>query len=134
MNAKNVLLKYKNQIKYSIIKDGNRNIKILGIGPKAIKYNINDGEDQFAFHNSVEGHILTEMILKSFENEYWNESIRERIEAQRQFCKERGWPMFAPQDGFCWSCGRQIFTEKNDHRARNDHITGCPECSRSYCD
>ena len=49
---KNVLLKNKNVIKYSTIQDGDYKIKILGIGPKAIKYSINDGEDEFALNLS----------------------------------------------------------------------------------
>ena len=131
---KNVLLKNKNVIKYSTIQDEDYKIKILGIGPKAIKYSINDGEDEFAFHDSAQGYKLGKLILKSFDNEYWNEDIKERIKAQSELCKKDNFPMFAPQDGFCWSCGKQIFTERNDWRARNEHITGCPECHRSYCD
>lgn len=138
---KYVLLKHKNEIKYktievdqSFFEKPNYNIKVLGIGQKAIKYSKNDGEPEFAFYDSPQGFRIGKIIIKSFDNELWNEEIRANIKAQKELCKKTNFPMFAPDDGFCWSCHKQIFTNKNTWRAHNEPMTGCPECSRSYCD
>ena len=66
------------------------------------------------------------------------------IQAQRNYCKENKLPHFAPHDGRCWSCGKNIyepFTRQNGRisgveteRASSELITGCPHCNRSYCD
>ncbi len=56
--------------------------------------------------------------------------IREAIEAQEELCASRGLPQFAPHDGICWSCFRQIYEELDGE----SFVTGCPFCHRSYCD
>lgn len=132
---KNALINHKNDIKFKEFEDRfGCKFKVLGIGQKAIKYQIEGKEEQFAFYDSAQGFRIGTTILTSFDNECWNKDIRERIETQSKLCKETNFPMFAPQHGFCWSCHHQIFTEKHDHRARNKQITGCPICGRSYCD
>lgn len=132
---RNALINNKDKIKYKVFEDrSGYKFKILGIGQKAIKYKGEDGEEKFAFYDSSEAFLIGTIVLTSFDNECWNEDIRERIKAQRKLCKETDFPMFAPQDGFCWSCGHQIFTEEHDYRARNRQMTGCPVCGRSYCD
>ena len=55
-------------------------------------------------------------------------SVVNMMEKQKAFCKEKGLPFFAPDNGVCWSCGK-IITDQG-----NSHITGCEHCSRSYCD
>ena len=62
-------------------------------------------------------------------------SVEENINKQREYCKEHNLPFFAPSDGYCWSCNRQIFdgSDENGYYS-NHHITGCPFCHRSYCD
>ena len=65
------------------------------------------------------------------------------VEAQREFCKEKGYPHFAPSNGICYNCRKDIYTQI-DHgtfksglsyeRASSELITGCPHCHRSYCD
>jgi hypothetical protein len=50
--------------------------------------------------------------------------------AQADLCASRGLPLFAPQDGVCWSCRRQIYEELDG----KSFVTGCPFCHRSYCD
>ena len=127
---KTILLKNKDKIKYKTFQD----IKVLGIGQKAIKYSLNGQEPEFAYHDSTKGYIISKKIITGFDNEFWNDEVRANIEAQKQLCQENKLPMFAPDDGICWSCHKQIFTEKHSWRAHNEHITGCPECSRSYCD
>lgn len=68
---------------------------------------------------------------------------------QIEYCKRTGAPHFAPQDGYCWKCGRDIYapeTRKNDYtgkefqigisvkEASESLVTGCPFCHRSYCE
>ena len=58
------------------------------------------------------------------------EGIKEenQMPKQKKYCDDRGLPMFAPDDGVCFFCRKQI-------RDRDDkHITGCERCNRSYCD
>ena len=157
---KQFFLKYKNEIKYTdvefeslrYIRINDKNVKkvekhtytITGIGKKAIKFQKDHGEDEFVFYDNREFKDIAQIITKSFNNELWNENVRACIEAQKNYCKENGVPHFAPQDGFCYSCGKQIYAdcEKNgfiDHGetleyAKSRLITGCPHCNRSYCD
>lgn len=50
---------------------------------------------------------------------------------------------FAPANGICYRCKRNIYSEVNHgnystgisvERATNELITGCPHCNASYCD
>ena len=80
--------------------------------------------------------------------------VSESVKAQRRFCKENNYPHFAPNNGRCYRCGKQIY-EPVEHERRNwktnevtgfyitgidvekagsTLITGCPHCSWSYCD
>lgn len=129
-----ILLNNKEELKYKEYDIRNDKVTILGIGKKSIKYAINGGEPQFAFYDSFEGKIISRELIKTFDNELWNEDIRSAIAAQKQYCKENRAPHFAPNDGFCWSCGKQIYTRRNAEYASKELITGCPHCSRSYCD
>ena len=78
------------------------------------------------------------------------------IENQKELCKRKNYPHFAPLRGECWVCGRNIYEQigwskerkqvplNSDelHRttgitvekAGRELITGCPHCNRSYCD
>lgn len=71
------------------------------------------------------------------------------IEAQAKLCSEKGYPHFAPRNGVCWKCNRQIYQsakmksfsgieiEKpgiSVERASRELITGCPHCNWSYCE
>jgi len=47
---------------------------------------------------------------------------------QKQYCENKGIPMFAPLDGVCFHCGKTI------RDTANKHITGCEHCNHSYCD
>ena len=129
----------KNDLKYKDYEVRGDKITVLGIGKKSIKYALNDGEPEFAFYDSFEGHIITRALIKSFENEFWNEDVRFAIAAQEKYCKDSHDPLFAPEDGFCHSCGKQIYADIHhsrgyQNRAPNELITGCPHCHRSYCD
>lgn len=87
-----------------------------------------------------EGEITMSTPIKTFDTE-------KAIEAQAKLCDEKEYPHFAPLDGRCWSCGSQIYQEKSRtigdrtftsgisvEGAGSSLITGCPHCSRSYCD
>lgn len=65
------------------------------------------------------------------------------IDAQDKYCKEKGYPHFAPRNGRCYRCNKQIY-EQIDHgnyktgisveKAGKELVTGCPHCNRTYCD
>lgn len=63
-----------------------------------------------------------------------DKEIKEKIEAQKKYCIEKKLPHFAPSDGRCWRCNRQIYERISLKEASTDLITGCPWCNRSYCD
>lgn len=54
--------------------------------------------------------------------------------AQAKYCKENNLPLFAPYDGVCWACRRNIYEIISIEGAGNHLITGCPLCHRSYCE
>lgn len=59
--------------------------------------------------------------------------------AQRALCEAEGYPFFAPRDGVCWVCRRQIYEEFKGcgitvEGAGRALVTGCPHCCRSYCE
>lgn len=84
------------------------------------------------------------------------------IQKQKELCKEKGYPHFAPQSGRCWKCSRNIYspigwskyefgigrrkqveldspelhstTGITVEKASKELVTGCPHCNRSYCD
>ena len=73
-------------------------------------------------------------------------NISEAIKAQEQFCDKNEYPRFAPDNGICWDCHQNIYSENGRTRyGKKTHgisvesaghylLTGCPFCSRSYCD
>lgn len=73
-------------------------------------------------------------------------NISKAIKAQEWHCKTKILPHFAPKNGICWSCHQNIYSVKGRtrygketsgysvERAAGQLITGCPFCSRSYCD
>jgi hypothetical protein len=54
--------------------------------------------------------------------------------AQADYCVEQGLPMFASIHGTCWGCGVNLGKYYSVESAGRTHITGCPNCARSYCD
>lgn len=77
-------------------------------------------------------------------------NVAKSIEAQEKYCKDNHLPHFAPHSGVCWACGQNIFDPLERHgyldrdkkwttgittkEAGEKLITGCPHCSRTYCD
>lgn len=60
--------------------------------------------------------------------------LKEKQEAQRQYCRETKTPRFAPTDGICWSCHKQIYSRISLEMASTRLITGCPHCHYSFCE
>lgn len=62
--------------------------------------------------------------------------------AQATYCETEEIPMFAPADGVCYRCGRNIFLPTNGshgavygitvEEAGSTLITGCPHCNYSF--
>lgn len=71
-------------------------------------------------------------------------NILKAREAQEKYCIEHKVPHFAPMDGICYKCHRNIYEEIEQpygaktgisvEKASKGLITGCPHCNRSYCD
>ena len=51
---------------------------------------------------------------------------------QEKFCLLSGFPHFAPKDGICYSCGKQIYEEITTAKAASQLITSCPHCRHSF--
>ena len=62
------------------------------------------------------------------------QEINRKIFAQEKMCKDEVLPLFAPEDGLCFNCDKQIYNRITLEEARNEHITHCPYCSRAYND
>lgn len=60
--------------------------------------------------------------------------IMGKIEAQKKMCKEEKVPLFAPPDGLCFNCGKQIYNLISMEEASSELITHCPYCGRAYND
>lgn len=61
--------------------------------------------------------------------------ISECIALQKVVCERKDFPHFAPDDGQCWKCHRNIYQNyENRGKDGSDPVTGCPHCYRSYCD
>ena len=62
------------------------------------------------------------------------------IQKQKDVCSEKHYPLFAPSDGVCFKCGKNIYqnyesdNKVSDGETGEKFITGCPHCNRSYCD
>jgi len=70
-------------------------------------------------------------------------NIEFSVRYQKEYCESRKFPLFAPENGVCWNCRKNIyeeikgqygFTGYDTERAMLSHITGCPHCHRSYCE
>lgn len=67
-------------------------------------------------------------------------NVQESIKAQSKLCEEKGYPHFAPNDGRCWKCNKNIYEPDErgfgitTEKASKELVTGCPHCFRSYCD
>ena len=62
------------------------------------------------------------------------EDIDRKMNAQKKMCEKDNAPLFAPEDGLCFNCGKQIYNRISMEEAENELITHCPYCSRAYND
>lgn len=62
------------------------------------------------------------------------EEINEKIKAQEKYSEENNLPLFAPDDGLCFNCSKQIYNKISLEEASNELITHCPYCGRAYND
>lgn len=69
--------------------------------------------------------------------------VEKSIKSQDEYCKDNSVMLFAPYDGECFYCGRQIYEARDlgdeirgytTKEASETLITGCPFCHRSYVD
>ncbi|MEJ7737422.1 MAG: hypothetical protein WKF97_08350 [Chitinophagaceae bacterium] len=69
--------------------------------------------------------------------------VLKAAEAQAELCKQTREPHFAPYQGVCYGCKRNIYeqVDRGSYQtgisvvsAGISHITGCPHCQKSYCD
>ena len=71
-------------------------------------------------------------------------NVSEACAAQRTYCEQHGAPHFAPYDGVCYRCNRNIYrqyelqtgraTGISVEEAGNRLVTGCPHCYWSFCE
>lgn len=65
------------------------------------------------------------------------DKVLEAIRQQKEYCKRHSLPHFAPLDGICYKCHRQIYSGPaaiSAEQAATSLVTGCPYCRRSYVD
>ena len=106
---------------------------VTGMGKKALKYQINHGEDKFAYWDSYDFFKVASIILKTFENDCWNKEIIAKIEAQKHYCRQTHSP-YVMDDGFCTSCNHQTFQKISIERCRTEWLSSCHHCCYSYYD
>jgi len=65
--------------------------------------------------------------------------------AQERYCDEHKIPLFAPHNGWCFNCCRNIYEPYTYRRepivtsgitveeAGSRHITSCPHCNATFC-
>ena len=83
---------------------------------------------------------LVELLNKYiFERYYDGKEVEIKRNAQREYCdKDTPAPNFADfgtnSKGECYNCRKNIWKHITLEKASNQLITGCPCCSRTYCD
>lgn len=71
-------------------------------------------------------------------------NIKKACDAQYAYCEAQELPHFAPPDGFCYYCGKNIYSPWRRQNGRaygisveeasERLITNCPHCARSFCE
>lgn len=63
-------------------------------------------------------------------------NIEEACKAQDDYCEKHELPHFAPWNGSCFYCGKNIYQDGgvSVQEAKTKLITGCPWCRMSYCE
>ena len=84
---------------------------------------------------AIECEELLEYVKSLYYKENYNEcEIDVKIKAQEDYCEKENVLHFAPTDGICYRCDKQIYHDITLDEASNELITGCPICGWSYCD
>lgn len=79
--------------------------------------------------------MLLPLIHKLIFDDYYNgEEVKIKIKAQEELCDDWNVPYFAPDDGWCVNCNKQIYRGLTLKECREEHITHCPYCSYAYND
>lgn len=90
--------------------------------------------EQFELYSLILNTLIVFEELKRIKNKYYaDEEIEVKINAQKKYCGENT-PLFAPEDGICGFCFKQIYTDIPLERASEELITNCPHCSHTFCD
>lgn len=74
-------------------------------------------------------------MTKEMTKEETNEFLQcvKKLETQKRYCEEQGLPFFANRL-YCPFCYRSIYRHITMEQAVSQHITGCPECHKTFCD
>lgn len=65
--------------------------------------------------------------------------IQKSVSAQKKYAEEKKAPHFAPMNGVCFRCKKQIYCKISERghsleTASTELITGCPHCNYSFVD
>jgi hypothetical protein len=60
--------------------------------------------------------------------------MKSKSQLQQEYCELKKLPMFAPDDGICFSCDKNIYDKLTEEQVSTELITGCPFCNTSYCE
>lgn len=91
--------------------------------------NSNNKIDNWAFRKLSESLKKEDYDISSLDEK--TIELRQKQAEQERFCKINNIPLFAPKNGICFSCGKQIYNKLNLYECGN-HITGCPYCCYSF--
>lgn len=71
-------------------------------------------------------------LEKDLQEIAYHNMLKNKAEAQVNYCTFKEIPTFAPIDGWCYSCGKNIYSKITLDQASSDVITGCPHCHHSF--
>lgn len=60
-------------------------------------------------------------------------TVLQLVHNQAKFCRDRGYPMFLPSNGFCYRCNANLAEHISEEDSKRTLITGCPVCHISFC-
>ena len=61
-----------------------------------------------------------------------NTDAQKALKLQEKFCTLSGFPHFAPGNGVCYKCGKQIYEKISTEEAETKLVTSCPHCNNSF--
>ena len=90
-------------------------------------------KERISVNNRIRGKALTDFMVELGLKDAI-EDIDRKMNAQKKMCEEDEVPLFAPEDGLCGFCGKQIYNRISMEKAEKELITHCPYCSMAYND